>query len=254
MRMTKTLHRFFLPAGAIIEDRVVITDREQVHQLTRVLRMREGDKFIALLGDGLEHEVKVMEILKNEILGRVQITHSSRGELPITVRLFQGLPKQPAKFEEVLRHGTELGVTEFYPLITANCEAQEMRKRERMEHILKESAEQSERGKIPVLGPEISFKDVLEQGWPSGLEAEVTLLAYAREARVLLSEVLAKMGSPKSINVIVGPEGGFTDEEIVSARKKHFTIIGLGPRILRTETAGPAILSAILLGSFSSLK
>lgn len=252
--MTKTLHRFFLPTSAIQEDRVAITNREQVHQLTRVLRMREGDKFIALLGDGLEHEVKVMEISKNEIIGRVQLTHPCHGELPITVRLFQGLPKQPAKFEEVLRHGAELGVTEFHPLITANCEVQEARNRERMEHILKESAEQSERGRIPVLGPEINFADVLDSGWPSGLEAEVTLLAYAREARVLLSEVLAKMGSPKTINIIVGPEGGFTDEEIKKARKIHFTIIGLGPRILRTETAGPAILSAILLGSFSSLK
>ncbi len=252
--MTKTLHRFFISPGAIKDDRVVISDREQVHQMTRVLRIREGEKIVVLIGDEKEYEVKVSEISKKQITGEILSERPCNGELPFTVRLFQGLPKQPSKFEEVLKRGTELGTTEFYPLITANCEVQEIRKRERMEHILKESAEQSERGQIPVLGPEIKFADVLEGGWPPGLEAEVTLLAYAREDRALLSEVLGKMGSPRSINIVVGPEGGFTDDEVAAARKQAFTVFGLGPRILRTETAGPAILSALLLGSFSSLK
>ena len=252
--MTKTLHRFFISPAAIQKDRVLITDRNQVHQMTRVLRVREGDKFVALTGDGKEHEVKVLEISKKEVVGLVQSNRPCTGELPITVRLFQGLPKQPSKFEEVLKHGTELGASEFYPLLTANCEVQEIRKRERMEHILKESAEQSERCRIPVLGPEISLKEVLDVGWPTGLEAEVSWIPYAREDRALLSEVLASMGSPKTINIVVGPEGGFTDEEVAAARKQAFTVFGLGPRILRTETAGPAILSALLLGSFSSLK
>ncbi|MBT5015933.1 16S rRNA (uracil(1498)-N(3))-methyltransferase [Candidatus Peregrinibacteria bacterium] len=252
--MTKTLHRFFIHPTALCEDRVLISNRDQVHQMTRVLRVKEGDKFIGLIGNGKEYEIEVMEISKKEIVGRVELERECQGELPIVMRVFQGLPKQLSKFEEVLKHGTELGATEFYPLITANCEAQEIRKRERMEHILKESAEQSERGRIPVLGPEINFTDVLDGGWPTGLEAEVTLFAYAREDSVLLSEVLADMGSPKSVNIVVGPEGGFTDEEVAAAHKQKWTVFGLGPRILRTETAGPAILSALLLGSFSSLK
>ncbi len=252
--MTKTLHRFFLSPSALNKDRVLISDRDQVHQMTRVLRVREGDTFVALIGDGKEYEVKVMEISKHEIIGRVQVDRPCKGELPIEVRVFQGMPKQLSKFEEVLKHGTELGATQFYPLLTANCEAEELKKRTRMEHILKESAEQSERGRIPVLGPEVRLKDILESGWPEGLEAEVTLFAYAREEKALLSEVLGNMGSPKSVNIVIGPEGGFTDEEVEGAHEQHWTVFGMGPRILRTETAAPAILSALLLGSFSSLK
>ncbi len=250
--MTKTIHRFFISPSEIGENRIVLTDRDQVRQITHVLRMHEGDKLVLLDNTGMEYEAKIMSLSKKEVECRHVDKKESPGEPGVLIRLFQGLPKQLSRFEEVLRHGTELGVTEFYPLITQNGESQELRKRERMEHILKESAEQSERGKIPVLGPEIKFGEVLKTGFPNALQAETTLLAYERESRAKLTEVLQQMGSPKTINIIVGPEGGFTDEEIEMAHEQAFTVFGMGSRILRTETAGPAIVSAILLGSFSS--
>lgn len=248
----KTFHRFFISPSEIGERDVTLTNRDQVQQITRVLRMHEGDKLVLLDNTGMEYEVKIMSLSKKEVICRHVDKRESKGEPKVLIRLFQGLPKQLSKFEEVLRHGTELGVTEFYPLLTQNGENQELRKRERMEHILKESAEQSERGKIPILGPEIKFDEVLKNGWPPQLGAETTLLAYARESRATLSEVLQKMGTPTAINIIVGPEGGFTEEEVELAHKQAFIVFGLGARILRTETAGPAILSALLLGSFSA--
>lgn len=245
--MTKTLHRFFVSPTAIDKNRIILTDRDQISQITRVLRMQQGDHIVVLDNTGMEYEAKIVSLSKNEVMAHLQEKREVQGEPEVLVRLFQGLPKQLSKFEEVLRHGTELGVSEFYPLLTHNGENSELKKRERMEHILKESAEQSERGKIPVLGPEVKFSEVLKSGWPEQLDAEVTLLAYAREEKSMIHEVLQKLGMPKAINIIVGPEGGFEDSEITLAREKHFTIFGMGPRILRTETAGPAILSALFL-------
>jgi 16S rRNA (uracil1498-N3)-methyltransferase len=247
----KTLHRFFVHPTAIGKDRVTITDMDQVRQMTKVLRMHEGDHLIVLNNAGKEYEVKIMEIAKKSVTCRHVEERDVTGEPKVLIRLLQGLPKQPSKFEEILKHGTELGISEFFPLITQNCEAQELRKRERLENIIKEAAEQSERGHLPILGPEVLFSPVLDGGWPPELEADVTLLAYARETKTLLPDVLQQLGAVKSINIVVGPEGGFTEEEIKLVHKQHFTTFGLGKRILRTETAGVAIVSALLLGSFS---
>ena len=249
--MTKTLHRFFVDPSSIGDTYATITDQNQVQQISKVLRMKVGNSVLLLDNLGNELEARIVEISRKKVVFTPGEKHPCQGEPSLLIRLFQGLPKQASKFEEVLKHGTELGVSEFYPLITQNSEASELRKRERMEHILREAAEQSERGKIPILGPEISLKTVLESGWPLELMADVTLLAYARETATLLPDVLRQLGSPQSVNILVGPEGGFSDEEINLAKKQHFTIFGLGPRILRTETAGVAIVSALLLGSFS---
>lgn len=249
--MTKALHRFFVSPDCISAHHVVIKDRAQVHQLTRVLRMRPGQELIVLDGLGNEYHAKLDQLAKDQVIGSILTVKPAQGELPFSLRLFQGLPKQLSKFEEVLRHGTELDITEFYPLLTQNTELPEIRKRDRLEAILKESAEQSERGKIPVLGPEIDFSKILQHGWPEELNAEITLLAYERESERFLADVLPSLSSVQSINLIIGPEGGFTKEEIDSAHKNSFTVFGLGPRILRTETAALAVVSALLFGSSS---
>lgn len=245
--MTKILHRFFVHPAAIKEEKVAIIDQAQVHQLIRVLRLKEGRHLIVLDNKGREIEVEVVEMSKKKVVCRFVEERTNASEPDVLIRLFQGLTKQASKFEEVLKHGTELGVTEFYPLLTQNGESQELRKRERMEHILKEAAEQSERGRIPALGNEIKFSSILVGGWPEELGADVTLLAYAREEDVLLNDVIRQLGSPKTINLIIGPEGGFTEEEVERARAQGFMIFGLGPRILRTETAGVAVVAALLL-------
>lgn len=249
--MTKTIHRFFVTPSAILADGVVVSDREQVHQLSRVLRMQAGDSLIVLNGKGTEYLVKIMSVSKEEILCRHVDQWPAKGEPSLRIRLFQAIPKSPSKFEEVLSHGTEIGVSEFYPLLTQHGEVDALRKRERMEAILRESAEQSERGRIPVLGPEISLKDVLNTGWPVGLEAGTTLMAHsAREPLPLLAELIKKepiLGAT-TLNLLIGPEGGFSEAEVLKGQENGFLIFSLGPRILRTETAGVAVVSALLLG------
>ena len=248
--MTKTHHRFFIDPTSFTEGRVHLTDQGQVNQIVKVLRLKESQEIIVLDGLGNEFVVRLKEIYKKKIVGRIVETRASQGESKTLIRLFQGLPKQLSRFEEVLKHGTELGVSEFHPLITQNGENPELKKRPRLESILKESAEQSERGLIPVLGDEINFSDILKNGWPKDLSADLTLMAFAREEAALLSHVMTTMGEPKSINIIVGPVGGFTDDEIALAHKNKFTVFGLGPRVLRAETAGLGIVSALIFGGF----
>lgn len=270
----KHIPRLFLPSSSFRRDRVVIDDAEHHHQLTRVMRMQPGDLLVGLDGGGTppmrgygkEYPLKIMEISKREVACRYVDEsmaypngRAAHGEPRVLIRLFQALPKQLGKFEEVLRHGTEVGISEFYPLITRNVEGggpeRELRKRERMEHILKEAAEQSERGRVPVLGPEVDLGEVLQNGWQAGtaesvgLAADATLMAAEREGKTFLWDVLPSLGGVKSINIVVGPEGGFTEEEFAKAREAGFTLFGLGPRILRTETAGVAVASALLFGS-----
>lgn len=249
--MTKTFHRFFVAPACIQLEGVVISEPYQVHQISRVLRMKPGDSLIVVDGKGTDRLVKIMEITRDAVRCRHVDQWPSKGEPAMRIRLFQAIPKSPAKFEEVLRHGTEIGVSEFYPLLTEHGEVSALRKRERMEAILREAAEQSERGRIPVLGPELSLRDILHTGWPVGLEASYTLMAHStREPLPLLRDLLKKKSLQEAprLNLLIGPEGGFSEEESRQASDHGFLVFSLGHRILRTETAGVAVVSAILLG------
>ncbi|MFA5842262.1 MAG: RsmE family RNA methyltransferase [Candidatus Gracilibacteria bacterium] len=244
--MTKTLHRFFVEPQALVGEPIVLNEKETVHQLFRVLRQQAGDKVILLDNTGMEYEAKILTIAPHQVVLQHGTKQKCKGEPEVCIRLLQGIPKNPAKFEEVLRHGTEVGITEFYPLLTEHTEVPFLRKRERMAVILKEATEQCERGKIPILGPETNFSEILKNGLPPELQADVTLLAYAREKEVLISSLLPSLKKAKTINLIIGPEGGFSDQEVELARERGFTLFGLGPRILRTETAGPVIAGIVL--------
>lgn len=244
--MTKTLHRFFVEPKMLLGKPIILKDGETVHQLFRVLRKQVGDTVILLDNTGMEYEAKILKITPQEVVLQHGAKQKCKGEPEIYIRLLQGIPKNPAKFEEVLRHGTEVGITEFYPLLTEHTEVPFLRKRERMMLILKEAAEQCERWKIPILGPETDFSQLLKGGLPAELQADVTLFAYAREKEILLSSLLPSLKKTKIINLIIGPEGGFSDHEVEMARERGFTLFGLGSRILRTETAGPVIAGIVL--------
>ncbi|HCW32901.1 MAG: 16S rRNA methyltransferase [Candidatus Peregrinibacteria bacterium GW2011_GWE2_39_6] len=249
MATKKTLHRFFVSPSSINNKKATIINHDQIHQITHVLRMKPGDTLILLNGDQKEYLTSLKNISKKEITGHIIKKQNNKGEPPIIIRLFQAIPKQLTKFEQTLRQGTEIGISEFYPLLTEHGEAQELHKRERMMNILKEAAEQSERGKIPILGPIIIFKKLLENSFPAEINADLNLLAYERENKTFLKNILAHLdlAKVKTINIFIGPEGGFSPTEIEAARlAPNFTIFGLGPRILRTETAGLVISGSLL--------
>lgn len=235
------MHRFFLPPDCFDEDDVSITDPELIHQLSRVLRCGKGDRIICLDGLGSECVVELASFAKDEIAGLTVSRQPSTAEPPIFITLYQALPKKPALFEEVLQHGTEVGISRFVPLLSERTEMQSIKNTERAARILREAAEQSERGIVPELVAPMHLIDIIQDS-PNGLN----IIADSYCSEPLLADLLKDKPKESLINIFVGPEGGFSEAEITAACAAGCHSFSLGPRILRTETAGVAIVSAIL--------
>jgi 16S rRNA (uracil1498-N3)-methyltransferase len=171
------------------------------------------------------------------------------------ISLYQGVLRNK-NFELVLQKGTELGIVEFVPLIAERCVVSDLeaveKKRSRWEWIIQEAAEQCRRGRKPVLRSAILFAKACDQARQSG---GLSLMPWEEEKGVSLCDALGnappgrgQKRSPFSINLFVGPEGGFTSSEVQVARSYGLVPLTLGPRILRAETAGIATSAAILYG------
>lgn len=249
------MQRFFISPESIQANSVFLEDKEIIHQLTKVLRIQTNDQIILLDNTGAEYLTELTEIRKTTIQGKIIEQHQNTAEPRIKITLFQALPKNPAKFEQVLQHGTEIGIAKFVPILTERTEVQKIRNRERLERIVRESAEQSERGLLPEITELIAWKDIWHNP-PKGLN----LVADSYCSKPLLKYLLPKINSEEQtnlgvnsvvhskvqLNIFIGPEGGFTKTEIKTAVASGAQNFSLGPRILRTETAGLSTASTIL--------
>jgi 16S rRNA (uracil1498-N3)-methyltransferase len=241
-----TMHRFFVPAAWLETKQVTITGT-LVHRLRNVLRLQPGDHVLLLDNSGWEHEVELNYVASQRVEGRVVHKSLATGEPRTKITLYQALLKLN-KFEWVLQKCTELGVVGFVPMITERCvigslEEISKTKTERWWRILMEAAEQSGRGRMPTLRPAVLFSAACEESAKGGL----TLIPWEEEKERSLRSVLQSTERPPfSINMLIGPEGGFTPEELALARQYGAKPITLGPRILRAETAGLVAASAIL--------
>lgn len=195
-----------------------------------VLRLRKGEKVVIFDGSGSELVVELTLVSKGKVEWKVFEEKQNESESKIKINLYQALPKNPEKFEMVLQKGTEVGVVRFVPLITARTERQSLNKIERLKRILKEAAEQSGRGIVPELCEIVEFGKVLKNV-PEGLN----VLAHLTGEKSL-KKVCENLGG--IVNIFIGPEGGFTENEVSDAAKAGFEIVSLGKRILRAETAG----------------
>lgn len=240
------MHRFFAPAEWLKDEEVTITG-PLVHRLRNVLRVRRDDRVILLDNSGWEHEVEIVKVTSQRIEGRVMHKSVAVAEPRTKITLYQALLKLD-KFEWVLQKNTELGIVGFVPMITERCiigslEDISKTKTERWWRILMEAAEQSGRGRLPTLRPAVMFSTACEDAARGGL----TLIPWEEERERSLRSVLqATEPPPFSINLFVGPEGGFAPEELAQAQRYGAIPITLGPRILRAETAGLVAAAAIL--------
>jgi len=236
------MHRFFVQREAITENRVAL-EGEQARQITRVLRLKSGDHIIVLDNTGYEYETEIAEVSAELVDGKITEKRKGNGEPAVSVMLFQSVMKQD-KFELVLQKGTELGAAGFWPFISERSIAGEPSegKITRWQNIIREAAEQSRRSLVPPLYPPVSFELVCK---PSPIPG---LILWEGEKSYGLSQALnsAYFKDAQLLRVFVGPEGGFTSAEIHLAMKNDVVPVSLGKRILRTETAGLAALSAIM--------
>ncbi len=262
------MHRFFVPPEWLEKDKVTISG-SLVHQIMNVLRLRAGDRIIVLDDSGWEREATIVRLARDKVMGRVVAKRLTTSEPRAKISLYQGMLKGN-RFEFALQKGTELGIVEFVPVITKRCLIANLddvtKKLERWQRIILEAAEQSRRGKFPRVCPAMLFPRACERAKGSG---GLSLIPWEGEKTTSLRSVLrgdnglqtpaandaepSSEGQPPkprikpfSINIFVGPEGGFTPEEVALAQNYGLIPITLGPRILRAETAGLVVTAAIL--------
>ena len=230
---------------------VEIADSSLLHQIKNVLRFRIGTECVLLDGKGTKASAKLVELNKKfaqfEILEReiCEKTGGEGGATGKTVRLFCALPKKPATFELIVQKATELGVSQIVPLDTLRCQVHSLYKTDRLKFIIKEAAEQCERIDLPVLCPLMPFKDFIARP-PTGLILAGDAWDFDKPLREVVKD--ASKTAVKELNLIIGPEGGLTTEEIVALRKAGATIFLLGRNVLRMETAAVAAISVVFFG------
>jgi 16S rRNA (uracil1498-N3)-methyltransferase len=238
------MRRFFIDEKAIADGTATITGNLFCH-MTRVLRLKIGTRIILSDGLGRRHSGIIEAVGKENLLVRLQESSLEPGRptRPL-ITLYQGLPKG-SKMEFILQKCTELGVDTLVPFVSQRSVARLPKEREnerllRWERIARESARQSDRTIIPGISPVRELSEVLATAGQ-----DVRLLLWEEEQTNRLRSVLGSRPAPESVAILVGPEGGLAEDEAAAAVAAGFIPVTLGPRILRTETAGMALMAIL---------
>ena len=246
------MDRFFVEKKNInLENNTCIIEGEDVKHISKVLRCKIGEEIEVCDKDNTEYICEITNINKDKVQLNIIDKVDIKRESNVRIRLYQGLPKGP-KMEIILQKLTEVGVDEIILVQTKRSvakvdEKKEDKKFERWERIIYEAAKQSKRGIIPKLKGILSFKEALEDMKNN----DMNICPYENERTVSIKKAI-KNANIDSIGIFVGPEGGITEEEIESIQEIGASVVSLGPRILRTETAS-VVASSIVLYELSDL-
>ncbi|MBW4593466.1 MAG: 16S rRNA (uracil(1498)-N(3))-methyltransferase [Brasilonema angustatum HA4187-MV1] len=228
------LQRIAIAPSQLQQEQILLT-KEQQHYLERVLRLREGDRFIAINGKG-KWWLAQLEGEKAQILESLTV----ETELPISITLMVALPKGNG-FDDVVRCCTELGVAVIAPVVSDRTLLDPSpQKLQRWLRIAQEAAEQSERSFVPTILEPISFSASLATG-----TANYCYICEARGSYPHLTEAINQVSTTSEIIIATGPEGGWTDKELKYAIDAGFQPVSLGRRILRAVTAPIVALSVV---------
>lgn len=242
------MHRFYVENLSELNKSVIISG-EDVNHIKNVLRLSVGDSITVSDGSSRDYECVISQI-DDEVIADIVDIHDCNAELPVKIRLFQGVPKAD-KLEFVIQKAVELGAVEIIPVMMERTvvkleEKKKDKKLERYRKIAEAAAKQSRRGKIPEIGEYKSYKAAIESLYDNSGINRLVLVPYENaEGMEFTRSILSKAASYDEIDIFIGPEGGFADSEIQIAEEKGAVIISLGNRILRTETAGMTILSIL---------
>ncbi|MBR1691981.1 MAG: 16S rRNA (uracil(1498)-N(3))-methyltransferase [Lachnospiraceae bacterium] len=241
------MYQFFVEPEQISGKRVVITGKD-VNHIRNVLRMKVGEELsVKCSGDGREYRCGIKEFQEGQIELEVWFIKEDAVELPCRVYLFQGLPKAD-KMELLIQKCVELGAYEIIPMRTKRSvvkldEKKAKQKVTRWQGISEAAAKQSRRGVIPQIHEAVSF----EQALAYAKDMDVRMIPYElAEGMQATRELIGGIKRGQSVAVFIGPEGGFDESEIEAARRLGIVPVSLGKRILRTETAGMAVLAFLL--------
>ncbi|MFW5648013.1 MAG: 16S rRNA (uracil(1498)-N(3))-methyltransferase [Candidatus Alkaliphilus sp. MAG34] len=244
------MHRFFVDTRYIdfVQKQIVIKN-EDVRHISKVLRLREGDMVEICDGANMEYVCKIQSIQKDNIILSIIEKKQSIREPPVEVVLYQGIPKGN-KMELIIQKTVELGVTEILPVemkrtvIRFSDNKDKQNKVQRWQKIALEASKQCKRGIIPAVYPPVSFGEALTHSKKN----QLNIMPYEDENQNGFKAVVKSLdrNNINKIGIWIGPEGGLDEKEVATAMENGVYVITLGPRILRTETAGFAMLSLVM--------
>lgn len=233
------MHRFFT---SDIQAHTAAVRGEDVKHISRVLRLRIGDCVQLCDGQGNECDASISAIAPDAVTFETQPWRRAKSEPDVSVTLFQCLPKA-GKMETIIQKCVELGACGFVPVQSERCvvvlKPPYEGRIERWQRVSEEAAKQSRRGIVPVVALPEPLKSLDFSAF------DTVLVAYENERTVSVKQAL-RSGAHKTIAIVIGPEGGFSEEEIAILTTRGATSVSLGTRILRTETAGMAMLAQIM--------
>ncbi len=233
--------RFFVES---VEADVIEITGEDARHIALSLRMKNGEGLVLCDGKGREAEAVIREAYPESVTLDITERRDSSAEPKTKVVLYQALPKFD-KLEYIVQKSVELGVSKIVPVLTSRCisrpdEKTMKKKLERLRKISDEAAKQSGRGVLPEIGELLTYKNAVAE-----MAKFETPILFFEHAKYPIREIMENR-KEGSIAMMVGSEGGFSDDEAKFAEEKGVLIASLGPRILRCETAPVAALSAIM--------
>lgn len=245
------LPRFFVSPEDVKGGMVTIRGRDARHIL-RSLRRGKGDALVVTAGLGVEYDATIISTAPRVVQARIEGERRVDTEATIEITIAQGMPKG-SKMEFVVQKCTEVGVKRIIPARTARSvveyRAERMGPRmARWIRIAEEAAKQAGRTQVPTVAPVADFPAAVAE--LSGMD--LAILPWEEERGVTLRETLRRGPRPTRVGVFIGPEGGFSPVEVEAAARAGMVSVTLGPRVLRTETAG-AVVAALILYEFGEM-
>jgi 16S rRNA (uracil1498-N3)-methyltransferase len=237
------MSRFYVPTPQIEKGMLRIEGNEVKH-IRRVLRLKAGDEIIVFDSLGKEYEGTIIEETTSSVVIKIQNIFLSKRDSPLDVTLAQSLLKGE-KMDYLIQKATELGVKEIVPFFSSRSvplleKSGRLKRHHRWGRIAIEASKQCGRGVVPKIEPPQDYSEMLQLASPGSLR----LILWEREGGKL-KEVLERSKEKTRIFFIIGPEGGFSQEEVEEAKRAGFIPVTLGRRILRAETASLCLLSIL---------
>lgn len=241
------LHLFADPSD--VQDELLTITGPEVNHIRNVMRLKPGEEIsVSIGGDGKEYRYGIESYTEDSVLCRLRFVKDKEVELPVKVLLFQGLPKAD-KMDLIVQKAVELGAAEIIPVSMERCvvkldAGKAAKKTARWQTIAESAASQSRRSIIPRILAPMSMKEAVEYAKE---QTEVRVIPYElQEDDGSVKQYLESLKEGQAVSIFIGPEGGFAPGEVELAKEAGIRPISLGRRILRTETAGLAILSWLI--------
>ena len=238
------MYRFYVSADQLAEKEVFISGGD-VNHIKNVLRLEVGDWIVACDGNGTDYVSRIQSICSDEVVASIEKVQPTGTELPVRITLFQGMPKKD-KLELIIQKAVELGAARVVPVAMNRCVVQlsakdGAKKQERWQKIAREACKQSGRCQMMAVDAPIAFPALL-----AALKTHEAAIVPWEDARgYSLTAFHREHPEIHDLAIVIGPEGGMSADEIARMKDCGCQSVTLGPRILRTETAGLCALSAL---------